>query len=115
MTDQLQVEQTKPVTGEIKYPKIYATYLGEQSEIDPKSGKYVTKYSFKVEGSDSPLILNNVRGYGRTPIKFQRLWTAMVAALGYSNARKLYGLVPAGTKVKLFQKRNEWCFRHMGL
>ena len=113
MTDQLN-EQNK-VTVEIKYPKIYATYVGESVSLDSKTGKYVTKYSFKTEGSDAPLILTNVRGYGRTPIKFQRLWTAMVAALGYSNARKLYGLVPVGTKVKLFQKRGEWCFRHMGL
>ena len=95
------------------YPKIYATFQGKFVKEPWKWGSKEEYYRFVTD--DGEIIeQNHFSSNGGTPKAVKREWGKLCKNEGYNKVITEHGLMPIGTRVKLYIKKNKWCFRHMG-
>jgi hypothetical protein len=99
------------------YPKTYAVYLGrflkdDKWRFSPTDRDYVHRF----EAVDTKEIIeaNHFGRSGSTPIRVKQAWYKMITEVEYRKALTKFGIMPIGTKVKLYQRQGSWYYRHMG-
>ncbi len=86
------------------YPKIYASFLGFSNKL----------YRFKALDSEQIIEYHHFSRCGSTPKSLKRVWWELNKKHGYRKAFVIFGIMPVGTIVKLYQREKKWYYRHLG-
>lgn len=95
------------------YPKTYATYHGVGSRYKKRSYAKEAIHRFLTDAGET-LELVGLGRSGSTPRRLKRVWYALIDQVGYRKALVQFGIMPIGTRVKLYQRDGRWCYRHLG-
>jgi len=85
------------------YPKVYATYQGE----DKQGHHFVTD-------AGEEIVQKHFSRSGSTPRRLKYEWYRLIREKGYRKALVIFNIMPVGTRVKLYMREGTWHYRHLG-